>query len=122
MTLDLLDRTLRLLRAHEYCELDNNDDLQCFSCKVRDNDKHRMGCEYALVIAALEAEREKSKATLTEGSDGEWECSACHEAFFFIDSGPKENLYAFCSYCGARITEYVEYKDPLDDDEEEEES
>lgn len=42
--------------------------------------------------------------------DGNWE-TACGEAFFFENGGPKENGCRFCSYCGKPLHE-VPYQEP----------
>ena len=38
-----------------------------------------------------------------EWEGGYYECSVCGEAFTFIEGTPKENLYNYCPYCGARM-------------------
>jgi hypothetical protein len=57
MDVNLIDRTLRLLREHEYCGRDGDGYSQCSSCDVYYNDKHKLGCEYIATISALETEQ-----------------------------------------------------------------
>jgi hypothetical protein len=68
------------------------------------------------VDAILASVSKKKDCRLVEGSDGEWNCSACNNDFCFDADGPKENHYAYCAFCGAKIIEYVDYKDLLDDE------
>lgn len=39
-----------------------------------------------------------------EDSSGEFWETRCGEAHCFITDGPRENRYAFCPYCGRKLT------------------
>lgn len=52
-------------------------------------------------------EPERPPARWIEESDGWdgsfWTCSACGESMVFIDGGPEENGFDYCSHCGTKM-------------------
>lgn len=46
-----------------------------------------------------------------------WICEECEFTTQFECDGPEENNYNFCPQCGRKIDEYVDYRDPLDEEE-----
>jgi hypothetical protein len=69
MKAELIDRTLRLLKEHEWDEQYTCDDF-CVSCGRDKKKGHHADCEYVAVIAALETEREKMRCICAKSMDG----------------------------------------------------
>ena len=47
-----------------------------------------------------------------------WVCEQCEFTTQFECDGPEEHEYNFCPRCGRKITEFVKYRDPLEEVEE----
>ena len=57
--------------------------------------------------------------TWSEDDDGNWS-TACGNSYCMEAGTPKENEYAYCPTCGARI-EYIEHVGVSDDDDDDDE-
>lgn len=47
-----------------------------------------------------------------------WECKKCNGSWVFNEYGPPaENDYHYCPKCGRKITEFVKFRHPWEDEE-----